>query len=61
MSDHENQGSTEGTQSQQNQSTPQSPEPKVKKRSAPEYPPATPLEQRSNSMNMNKDKDVMTF
>jgi hypothetical protein len=63
MSNNQNQPSNQDSQNQQSQSTQKSSADEGQKRSAPEYPPAAPLTQRSNSANFGEDttKDTTKF
>lgn len=54
MSNNQNQSSNQEPQSQQTQSDQQSSTNEGQRRSAPEYPPATPKELRTNSANFGE-------
>jgi hypothetical protein len=63
MPNNQEQLSNQDAQNQQNQPTEKASLDEGKKRSAPEYPPAAPLTQRSNSANFGEDntKDTTKF
>lgn len=63
VSSDQNKSSNQQSQDQQAQSAQESLANKGQKRSAPEHPPATPVDQRSNSANFGEceSDDTTTF